>query len=128
MLMASLLMALGASKQNLCHKGDETQLANIAQEAGEEGGRERSYEQKKEEEERELNEKFLKEAMEGNAEAVTELLQDSRVDVTHEDKIGNNALVLASRKGHVGVVEALLRDGRIDPTARGNRAVEEAAW
>ena len=28
MLMASLLMALGASKQNLCHKGDETQLAN----------------------------------------------------------------------------------------------------
>src|SRR5690242_11789303 len=83
---------------------------------------------KKKEPEKDLNARFLKEAKKGNTEAVAELLQDPRVDVTHEDDDKFNALDLACREGHAGVVEVLLKDGRIDPSARNNLAVYVAAW
>jgi hypothetical protein len=52
------------------------------------------------------------------------LLQDPRVDPSMGD---NQAILEASRKGHLAVVDRLLQDPRVNPSACGNYAIREAS-
>src|SRR5205809_1847553 len=56
----------------------------------------------------------------GHANIVNRLLQDSRIDPSADNQY---AIRWASRNGHVDIVDILLRDSRVDPRAKGQYAI-----
>lgn len=56
----------------------------------------------------EINQKFIKSALDGDIEQLTSLLKEQKADINAQDKQGMTALMHASVKGHSEIVELLL--------------------
>ena len=67
-----------------------------------------------------VNQLFRQAAVEGDVDAIEDLLQNAQVDPSADD---NAAIRYASANGHLDVVARLLQDVHVDPSANGNYAI-----